>query len=127
MNLWTKEIVDEIIKNDGSIQDIPQIPQHIKDIYKTAWEIPSKVIINLAADRQLFIDQSQSMNIFMKHPTLAALTSMYLYGWKRGLKTLSYYVRSQPSANPVKFSLDAKVEEKKKVVCTDEVCTMCSS
>lgn len=129
LNLWTKDIVDEIIQNEGSIQSIDKIPTYIKDIYKTSWEIPSKVIINFAGDRQAFVDQSQSMNIFMKRPTLSMLTSMYIYAWKRGLKTLSYYVRSQPSTGAVKFSLDAKVEDKKerKVVCTDEVCTMCSS
>jgi ribonucleotide reductase alpha subunit len=139
IGLWTKSIVNQIIGDDGSIQSIPEIPQKIKDVYKTVWEISQKHVIDYAADRGAFVDQTQSMNIFMAHPTSAALSSMHLYGWKKGLKTGMYYLRSKPSRGAVKFSLlpgsktDGKGETKKNetkkstFVCTDEVCTMCSS
>lgn len=135
IGLWTKSIVNQIIADDGSIQSITDIPQEIKDVYKTVWEISQKHVIDYAADRGAFVDQTQSMNIFMAHPTSAALSSMHLYGWKKGLKTGMYYLRSKPSRGAVKFSLlpgsktDTKEKETKKAkfVCTEEVCTMCSS
>jgi ribonucleoside-diphosphate reductase alpha chain len=138
INLWNKDIVNKIIENNGSVQSIDEIPSNIKELYKTVWEISQKIIIDMAADRGAFIDQSQSMNIFIDHPTQAKLSSMHLYGWKKGLKTGSYYIRSKPARNAVKFTI--MKEEKndlnkgkeyykdgQKYICTEEVCINCSS
>ena len=93
--LWSKELKDQMIRDDGSIQKIDCIPQELKNLYKTAWELSQKVIIDMAADRGAFIDQSQSMNLFMENPTISKLSSMHMYGWKQGLKTGMYYLRSR--------------------------------
>lgn len=147
IGLWRKEIIDEIIMNNGSIQKINEIPDTIKKLYKTVWELPQKIIVDFAADRGAFIDQTQSLNIFMERPTVSKLSSLYMYGWKRGLKTLSYYLRTQPAVGAVKFTVmneninrTDKTEEQKedqvykinkytgqKFICTEEVCTACSS
>ena len=103
-----------MIKSGGSIQNIKEIPQDIKDIYKTVWEISQKVIIDMAADRGVFIDQSQSMNLFVENPTMSKISSMHMYSWKSGLKTGMYYLRSKAKARPIQFSLDAE-------------CTSCSA
>lgn len=140
---WNKEVVDRIIKDNGSVQNL-DIPQHLKDVYRTVWEISQKTVIDMAADRGAFIDQSQSMNIHLARPTPSKLSSMYLYAWKKGLKTLSYYLRSQPAVDAVKFTLmeisdpTQKIKEemnrekqnkngkKGEYICTDEVCIPCS-
>ena len=142
MNLWSKELVNKIIENNGSVQSLEEIPKYLRDVYKTVWEIPQKIVIDYAADRGAFVDQSQSMNIFIDKPTYAKLSSMHLYGWKKGLKTGSYYIRSKPSKDAVKFSILREKDEKrekgekegkkyilngKEMVCTDDVCTMCSA
>jgi ribonucleoside-diphosphate reductase alpha chain len=140
LNLWDKDMVNRIIEANGSVQDIEEIPRDIRDIYKTVWEISQKIVIDYAADRGAFVDQSQSMNIFIEQPSYAKLSSMHMYGWKRGLKTGSYYIRSKPSRNAVKFTImKEKVEESpikegkkymlngKEMICTDEVCVSCSS
>jgi ribonucleoside-diphosphate reductase alpha subunit len=136
LGLWTKDIVNRIIENNGSVQNIDEIPVEIKEIYKTVWEISQKIIIDYAADRGSFVDQSQSMNIFIDQPSYAKLSSMHMYGWKKGLKTGSYYIRSKPSRDAVKFSIlkEEKKEEGKKyilngkeMICTDDVCVACSS
>lgn len=129
INLWNKSLVDKIIANNGSIQKIDEIPKHIKDIYKTVWEIPQRILIDMAADRGAFIDQSQSLNIFIDHPTHAKLSSMHFYGWKKGLKTGSYYIRSKPSREAIKFTIDNKVLDNKSSVKNndDGECLMCSS
>ncbi|MCG5220020.1 ribonucleoside-diphosphate reductase subunit alpha [Streptosporangium sp. KLBMP 9127] len=94
--LWTQAIRDAIKRADGSIQDIPQIPAELKELYRTAWELPQKALIDMAAARQPYIDQSQSLNLFMATPTIGKLSSMYAYAWKAGLKT-TYYLRSRPA------------------------------
>ena len=135
VGLWTKDIVNKIIENNGSIQSIDEIPGEIKEVYKTVWEISQKIVIDYAADRAPFVDQTQSMNIFIDQPSYAKLSSMHLYGWKKGLKTGSYYIRSKPSSNAVKFTIlkEKKVEGKKYVkdgkeyVCNDDICVACSS
>jgi ribonucleoside-diphosphate reductase alpha subunit len=128
LNLWDKELVDKIIKNNGSVQTIEEIPENIRKVYKTVWEIPQRVLIDMAADRGAFIDQSQSLNIFIDRPTHSKLTSMHFYSWKKGLKTGSYYIRSKPAVEAVKFTIKQNEKvEKKNVVCTDEICTVCSS
>lgn len=106
LGLWNKELKDKIVHNNGSVQDIEEIPKNVRELYKTVWEISQKVIIDLAADRGAFVCQTQSMNIFIANPTLANLTSMHFYGHSKGLKTGSYYIRSKPAINAVKFTLD---------------------
>ena len=104
--LWSKEMKDLMVKAGGSIQNIVDIPDDIKTLYKTVWEISQKCIIDMAADRGRFIDQSQSMNLFMKSPTMSKLSSMHMYAWKSGLKTGMYYLRSKAKARPIQFSLE---------------------
>ena len=106
IGLWSKEMKDLMVKAGGSIQNIVDIPDDIKNLYRTVWEIKMKDIIDMAADRGRFIDQSQSMNLFMESPTLAKLSSMHMYAWKRGLKTGMYYLRSKAKARPIQFSLE---------------------
>ena len=104
--LWSKEMKDLMVKAGGSIQNIVDIPDDIKKVYKTVWEISQKCIIDMAADRGRFIDQSQSMNLFMESPTMSKLSSMHMYAWKSGLKTGMYYLRSKAKARPIQFSLE---------------------
>jgi ribonucleoside-diphosphate reductase alpha subunit len=104
--LWSKEMKDLMVKAGGSIQNIVDIPDDIKSLYKTVWEISQKCIIDMAADRGPFIDQSQSMNLFMESPTMSKLSSMHMYAWKSGLKTGMYYLRSKAKARPIQFSLE---------------------
>jgi ribonucleoside-diphosphate reductase alpha subunit len=104
--LWSKEMKDLMVKAGGSIQNIVDIPDDIKKLYKTVWEISQKCIIDMAADRGRFIDQSQSMNLFMESPTISKLSSMHMYAWKAGLKTGMYYLRSKAKARPIQFSLE---------------------
>lgn len=106
LGLWNDSMKNRIIAANGSIQNIPNIPQEQKDLYKTVWEISQKVIIDLAADRGAFIDQSQSLNIHIAEPTFPKLTSMHFYGWKRGLKTGMYYLRTRPAVDAIKFTVD---------------------
>jgi ribonucleotide reductase alpha subunit len=102
--LWSKTMVDKIINANGSIQDIVDIPDDVKSVYKTVWEIKQKYIVDMAAART--VDQSQSMNIYIARPTLKAITSLYIDAWKKGLKTLSYYMRSKPATNAVKYTTE---------------------
>jgi ribonucleotide reductase alpha subunit len=126
LGLWTKEIRDEIIANDGSVQTIKAIPDDIKAIYKIVWEIKQKTLIDMAADRGKYICQSQSMNLFIEDPDFKKLSSMHFYAWQKGLKTGIYYLRTKTKAKTQKFTLDP-VQKEKKVVCTEEVCTICSA
>ena len=104
--LWSKEMKDLMVKAGGSVQNILDIPKETKDLFKTVWEISQKVIIDMARDRGHFIDQTQSMNLFMESPTFGKLSSMHMYTWKSGLKTGMYYLRSKPKARPIQFSLE---------------------
>ena len=106
VGLWSKEMKDIMVKAGGSVQNIVDVPDNIKQLYKTVWEISQKCIIDMAADRGRFIDQSQSMNLFMESPTLSKLSSMHMYAWKAGLKTGMYYLRSKAKARPIQFSLE---------------------
>jgi len=112
MGLWNNEMKQRLMAANGSIQNIDNIPQNIKDLYKTVWEIKQKVIIDMAADRGAFICQSQSLNLFVENPNLAKLSSMHFYGWKKGLKTGMYYLRSKAAVDPIKFTLDADYKKK---------------
>lgn len=105
LGLWNEELKNKIIANKGSIQNLSEIPQNIKDLYKTVWEISQKVIINMAADRGAFICQSQSLNIHIQDPNIGKLTSMHFYAWEKGLKTGMYYLRSQAAASAQQFTL----------------------
>jgi ribonucleoside-diphosphate reductase alpha chain len=104
MGLWTSEIRDAIKVADGSIQGIAQIPAELRRIYRTAWELPMRALIDLAAERGAYIDQSQSLNLFMANPNIGQLSSMYMYAWKRGLKT-TYYLRSRPATQITKTTV----------------------
>jgi ribonucleoside-diphosphate reductase alpha subunit len=106
VGLWSKEMKDLMVKAGGSIQNIVDIPENIKKLYKTVWEISQKCIIDMAADRGRFIDQSQSMNLFIESPTMSKLSSMHMYAWKAGLKTGMYDLRSKAKARPIQFSLE---------------------
>jgi len=106
IGLWSKEMKDLMVRAGGSIQDITNIPDDIKELYKTVWEISQKTIIDMARDRGYFVDQSQSMNLFLENPTLGKVSSMHMYGWKAGLKTGMYYLRSKAKARAIQFSLE---------------------
>ena len=114
VGIWSKDMKDLMVKSGGSIQNITDIPEDIKSLYKTVWEISQKTIIDMAADRGRYIDQSQSMNLFIENPTLSKLSSMHMYAWKSGLKTGMYYLRSKAKARPIQYSLEAE-------------CTACSA
>ncbi|KAL7269356.1 ribonucleotide-diphosphate reductase subunit rnr1 [Rhizina undulata] len=114
MGLWSENMKNRIIADNGSIQNIPNIPDDIKALYKTVWEISQRDILDMAAERGAFIDQSQSLNIHIKEPTMSKLTSMHFYGWKKGLKTGMYYLRTQAAAAAIQFTVDKealKVED----------------
>ncbi len=106
LGLWNERMKNKLIAANGSVQDIPEIPQHLKDLYKTAWEISQKSILDMAADRGAFICQSQSLNIHMQDPNFGKLTSMHFYAWKKGLKTGMYYLRTKAATDAIKFTLD---------------------
>jgi ribonucleoside-diphosphate reductase subunit M1 len=106
MGLWSDNMKNRIIADGGSIQRIPNIPDDIKALYKTVWELSQRTIVQMAADRGAFIDQSQSLNIHMKDPTMGKITSMHFAGWKLGLKTGMYYLRTQAASAPIQFTVD---------------------
>ncbi|KAJ3191569.1 Ribonucleoside-diphosphate reductase large subunit, partial [Irineochytrium annulatum] len=131
LGIWNDAMKNRIIAENGSIQRIPSIPNDIKAIYKTVWEISQKVIIDMAADRGAFIDQSQSLNIHLADPNFAKLTSMHFYGWKKGLKTGMYYLRTRPAADAIKFTVDTQLLKKEKqseaeAKARSEAALMCS-
>ena len=108
LGLWSLEMKDEILRHKGSIQAIAGIPDHIKELYKTTWEIKQKNVIDMAADRGAYIDQSQSMNIHMIDANPAKVTSMHFYGWRKGLKTGMYYLRTKAAADAIQFTVEQK-------------------
>ena len=121
LGIWNDRLKNKLMASNGSIQNIDEIPENIKVLYKTAWEISQKEILDMAADRGAYIDQSQSLNIFMENANFAKLTSMHFYGWKAGLKTGMYYLRTKSATDAIKFTLDkeamsepvAKTEEER--------------
>ena len=112
LGLWNEEMKQELMRNNGSIQNIENIPVNIKELYRTVWEMSMKDIIDMSRHRGYFIDQSQSLNLFMEGATMAKLTSMHFYGWKSGLKTGMYYLRTKSAVDAIKFTLDKKSKEK---------------
>ena len=112
LGLWTKEIREKIIASNGSIQHIMEIPSGIRELYKTAWELSQKVLIDMSADRGAFICQSQSLNLFVENPNFAKLSSMHFYGWSKGLKTGMYYLRSKSAVDAIKFTLSEEYQKK---------------
>ena len=139
LGLWNDNLKNQLMGANGSIQNIKEIPDNVKELYKTAWEISQKTILDMAADRGAYIDQSQSLNIFMENANFAKLTSMHFYGWKAGLKTGMYYLRTKAATDAIKFTLDkeamaapvAKTEEERlaEIACSldnPEDCEMCS-
>ncbi|KAJ7927579.1 ribonucleotide reductase alpha subunit [Mycena leptocephala] len=115
LGLWDDHMKNMIIAHNGSVQNIPTIPDDVKAIYKTVWEISQKKVLELAADRGAFICQSQSLNVHLPTPTLGQLTSMHFYGWKRGLKTGMYYLRTKPAAQAIQFTVDQSILNDAKV------------
>ncbi len=133
--LWNEDMKERLMMSNGSVQDFPDIPQDLKDLYKTVWEISQKVIIDLAADRGAYVCQSQSLNLFVESPNFGKLTSMHFYAWQKGLKTGMYYLRSKAAVDPIKFTISAKnqktsvkaaepVSGEMQEVVEGEVCTM---
>jgi len=129
MGLWNKEMKDTIILHEGSIQNIPEIDDKFKNLYKTSWEIKQRVIIDMSADRGKYICQTQSLNIFMEDPDFQKLSSMHFYGHSKGLKTGSYYLRTRPKAKTQQFTIDPEFA-KRKMRCANEngdSCELCSA
>ena len=120
LGLWDDEMKQDIIIHKGSVQKIERIPQEIRDLYKTVWEISQKTIINMAADRGAYIDQSQSLNLFVENPNFAKISSMHFYAWKKGLKTGMYYLRSKAAADAIQFTVDKSKSSKPMDVTTAE-------
>jgi len=138
LSLWNKDMKNKIVLAYGSVQEIEEIPIEIKMLYKTVWEIKQKCILQMAADRGAYIDQSQSMNVWMKDVTHGSLTSMHFYGFKLGLKTGMYYLRTKPKADAIQFTVEPDwVEKSVEKACSrkrgykgeddDEECLTCSS
>ena len=121
LGLWNDDVKNEMMKANGSIQHIDAIPDNIKELYKTVWEMSMRDIIDMAADRGAFIDQSQSLNLFMESPNIGKLTSMHFYAWKKGLKTGMYYLRTKAATNAIKFTVTKNVKaEVEPVVSTEQ-------
>ena len=134
LGMWNKAVKDNIVANRGSIQQITSLPEHIRDKYRTVWEIPMKHLIDMATDRGAFICQSQSLNLWIEDPTYNTLTSMHFYSWKSGLKTGIYYLRRKPKHQPQQFTVEPDAEEKDDDhaladsvnEAAEEACEMCS-
>jgi ribonucleotide reductase alpha subunit len=126
LNLWNTELKNKIIENDGSVQNIDCIPDNIKEIYKTVWEIGNKTLIDMSAARGKYICQSQSLNLFMAEPDFRKITSMHFYSWKKGLKTGMYYLRTKAVSHAQKFTIEPK---KKVIACsiTNPDCDSCGA
>ncbi len=138
LGLWNDELKNKIMAENGSVQNIPEIPANIKEIYKTVWEIKQRAIIDMAADRGAYICQSQSLNLFVESPNFAKLTSMHFHAWKKGLKTGMYYLRTKAARDAIKFTVEtekqlqptaAQIQEAETLACSIENpdnCEMCS-
>lgn len=121
LGLWNDELKNEILRTNGSIQNIDIIPQNIKDLYKTVWELSMRDIIDMAGERGMFIDQSQSLNLFVENANLGKLTSMHFYAWKQGLKTGMYYLRTKSAVDAIKFTVQKQSKAQMEPVVAQEV------
>ena len=133
LGLWNDMIKMRMIQNRGSIQNIKTIPKYVRDLFKTSWELKQKVILDMAADRGAFICQSQSLNLFCESPSYNLLSKIHMYGWKKGLKTGSYYIRSRPKVDAQTVTISPNVEKQIKQMIEmenqqskEEECLMCS-
>lgn len=137
LDLWSKDMKNKLMISDGSVQSIPEIPDDLKALYKTAWELRQKVIVDQSADRGAFVCQSQSLNLFVEDPDFKKLSSMHFYSWQKGLKTGIYYLRTRAKAQAQKFTVDpsmvrltnlkvAETSKPKTVVCDGDTCEYCS-
>jgi ribonucleoside-diphosphate reductase alpha chain len=128
LNLWTEDVRTKLKVGEGSVQDIVEIPAELREVYRTVWEIPMRSLVDMGADRGAFIDQSQSLNLFIESPTIGKLSSMYMYAWKKGLKT-TYYLRSRPASKIAKATVPvaAPVETAKAIACSLENPEACES
>ena len=111
LGVWNEDVKNKLIANNGSVQNIAEVPDNLKALYKTAWELSQKAIIDMSAERGAFICQSQSLNIFMENANLGKLTSMHFYAWEQGLKTGMYYLRTKAATDAIKFTVDKKYQE----------------
>ena len=127
MGLWTESVRNRIIADRGSVMNVHEIPIEIRDVYKTVWEIPQRVILDMAASRAPFICQSQSLNVHLADPTSKKLTSMHFYAWKKGLKTGMYYLRTRPKADAIQFTVNQEQLVAEKVLKDKENITQDSS
>lgn len=116
LGLWNDNMKKRIINDNGSVQNIKEIPENIRNIYKTIWEISQKTLIDMSVDRSYFVDQSQSLNIYMEKPTIAKLSSCHFHSWKKGCKTGMYYLRSKSASQAQKFTVDMDIQEQSKVL-----------
>merc|ERR1711871_1198181 len=126
MGLWNEENRMNVIAKRGSVKGM-ELPENVKSIFKTVFEMSQKALINLSAGRSGYICQSQSLNLYLASPTRAKISSMAFYAWSKGLKTGCYYLRSQPKARPIQFTVVKKITKKQKMECEEDVCIMCSS
>jgi ribonucleoside-diphosphate reductase alpha chain len=127
MGLWTESTRSRLKNAEGSVQALPEIPEDVRTIYRTVWEIPMRSLIDMAAERGAFLDQSQSLNLFMENPNIGQLSSMYFYAWKKGLKT-TYYLRSRPATRITKATVPSSVTDANAVACSlenPESCEAC--
>ena len=120
LGLWNDKMKNKLIESNGSVQNIAEIPQNIKDLYKTVWEISQKTIMDMSADRGAYICQSQSLNIHIKDPNFGKLTSMHFYAWKKGLKTGMYYLRTKAAADAIKFTVEKQADVALEPIVNDE-------
>jgi len=133
-NLWNKEMRDNIILENGSVQNISKFPEDLKEIYKTVWETSQRTVIDMAADRAPFIDQTQSMNLWLSNPTFGKVNSMHMYAWKKGLKTGMYYLRSRSAVDAVKVTVSSEKIARENIINSQtndsnepEECLTCSA
>jgi ribonucleoside-diphosphate reductase alpha chain len=122
LGAWTPDLKNRIVGNDGSVQGLAEVPADLQALYKTAWELPMKALIDLAADRGAFVCQSQSLNLFVAEPTYKKMSSMHFYAWRRGLKTGVYYTRTKAAARAVQVTVQATAPSQ----ATAEECVACS-
>ena len=124
LGIWTEALKNNIVANNGSVQQIDAIPQAVRDKYRTVWELPMRALIDMAADRGAYICQSQSLNLWISDPTYSLLTSMYFYGWDKGLKTGVYYLRRRAAHKAQQFTVEP---EQKSKTDEHEICESCSA